>query len=112
MAITLGAFTKLADGGFTGTLKTLNVTASLTIVPVTKNSENAPDHRVFAGNGQRYEVGAGWSQVAKSSGETYLNLKIGAPEFGPNWVRARLVKLDRPGEDGVTHIALWEPRDR
>ncbi len=112
MAITLGAFTKLADGGFTGTLKTLNVTASLTIVPVTKNSENAPDHRVFAGAGQRYEVGAGWSQVAKSSGETYLNLKIGAPEFGPNWVRARLVKLDRPGEDGVTHIALWEPRDR
>jgi uncharacterized protein (DUF736 family) len=112
MAITLGAFTKLADGGFTGTLKTLNVTASLTIVPVTKASENAPDHRVFAGNGQRYEVGAGWSQVAKSSGETYLNLKIGAPEFGPNWVRARLVKLDRPGEDGVTHIALWEPRER
>jgi uncharacterized protein (DUF736 family) len=112
MAITLGAFTKLADGSFTGTLKTLNVTASLSVVPVTKNSENAPDHRVFAGNGQRYEVGAGWSQIAKSSGETYLNLKIGAPEFGPNWVRARLVKLDRPSEDGVTHIALWEPRDR
>ncbi|MBM3655334.1 MAG: DUF736 domain-containing protein, partial [Alphaproteobacteria bacterium] len=51
MAITLGAFTKLADDSFTGTLKTLNVTAALTIVPVTKNSENAPDHRVFAGAG-------------------------------------------------------------
>jgi len=75
-------------------------------------SENAPDHRVYAGNGNRYEVGAGWSQVAKSSGETYLNLKIGAPEFGPNWVCARLVKLETPGEDGTTHIALWEPRDR
>ncbi|MGA8756606.1 MAG: DUF736 family protein [Stellaceae bacterium] len=34
----------------------------------------------FAG---RYEVGAGWSQVAKSSGETFVNLKIAAPEFGP-----------------------------
>ena len=34
------------------------------------------------------------------------------PEFGPNWVRCRLVKLDRPVEDGATHIALWEPRDR
>ena len=112
MAITLGTFTKLADGSFTGTLKTLNATANLVIVPVDKMSENAPDHRVYAGNGQRYEVGAGWSQVAKTSGETYLNLKIGAPEFGPNWVRARLVKLERPGEDGVTHIALWEPRDR
>ena len=66
----------------------------------------------YAGNGNHYEVGAGWSQVAKSSGETYINLKIGAPEFGPNWVRARLVKLEQLGEDGATHIALWEPRDR
>lgn len=110
MAITLGTFTKLDDGAFTGTLKTLNVTAALTIIPTDKVSENAPDHRVYAG--QRYEVGAAWSQVAKSSGETYLNLKIGAPEFGPNWLRARLVKLEKPADDGATHIALWEPRDR
>ncbi len=110
MAITLGTFTKLDDGIFTGTLKTLNVTAALTIVPVDKMSENAPDHRVYAG--QRYEVGAGWSQVAKSSGETYVNLKIGAPEFGPSWVRCRLVKLEHANDDGATHIALWEPRDR
>lgn len=112
MAITLGIFTKLDDNSFTGILKTLNITASLTIVPVQKLSENAPDHRVYAGNGQRYEVGAGWSQVAKSSGETYVNLKIGAPEFGPSWVRARLVKLEQPVADGATHMALWEPRDR
>jgi uncharacterized protein (DUF736 family) len=110
MAITLGTFTKLDNGAFTGTLKTLNVTASLSIVPVDKMSDNAPDHRVYSG--QRYEVGAGWSQVAKSSGETYLNLKIAAPEFGPNWVRCRLVKLEQLAEDGATYIALWEPRDR
>ena len=110
MAITLGTFTKLDDGVFTGTLKTLNFSAALTVVPVEKKSDNAPDHRVYAG--QRYEVGAGWSQVAKSSGETYLNLKIAAPEFGPNWVRCRLVKLEKPAEDGATHMVLWEPRDR
>lgn len=110
MAITLGAFTKLDDGSFTGTLKTLNVTAALTILPTNKISDNAPDHRIYAG--QRYEVGAAWSQVAKTSGETYLNLKIGAPEFGPSWVRARLVKREQAAEDGTTHIALWEPRDR
>jgi uncharacterized protein (DUF736 family) len=110
MAITLGTFTKLDDGVYTGMLKTLNVSAALTIVPVDKMSDNAPDYRVYAG--QRYEIGAGWSQVAKSSGETYLNLKIGAPEFGPNWVRCRLVKLEHPAEDGATHIALWESRDR
>ncbi len=110
MAITLGIFTKLDSGIFTGTLKTLNVAAALTIVPVDNASENAPDHRVYAA--QRQEVGAGWSQVAKTSRETYLNLKIGAPEFGPSWVRCRLVKLEQPAEDGATHIALWEPRDR
>jgi len=110
MAITLGTFTKQDNGTFTGTLKTLNVTAALNIVPVDKMSDNAPDHRVYAG--QRYEVGAGWSQVAKTSGETYVNLKIAAPEFGPNWVRCRLVKLENAAEDGATHIALWEPRDR
>lgn len=112
MANTLGTFTKLDDGVFTGTFKTLNFTGTLTVAPVDKMSEDAPDHRVYAGTGLRYEVGAGWSQVAKSSGETYLNLKIGAPEFGPSWLRCRLVKLEHPAEDGATHIALWEPRDR
>ena len=79
MAITLGTFTKLDDGAFSGTLKTLNVTAALTIVPVDKITGNAPDYQVYAG--QRYEIGAGWSQVAKSSGETYINLKIAAPDY-------------------------------
>jgi len=110
MAITLGTFTRQDSGAYTGTLKTLNVTAALTIVPVDKTSDNAPDHRVYAG--QRYEIGAGWSQVAKLSGETYLNLKIGNPAFGPDWVRCRLVKLEQTTEDGATHIVLWEPRDR
>jgi uncharacterized protein (DUF736 family) len=110
MAITLGTFTKQENGTFTGTLRTLNVTAAISIAPVDKHSDNAPDYRVYAG--QRYEVGAGWSQIAKSSGETYVNLKIAAPEFGPTWVRCRLVKLENPGDDGATHIALWEPRDR
>jgi len=73
MAITLGTFTKQNDGSFIGALKTMNITANLTIVPADKKSEQAPDFRVYAGNGQRYEVGAGWSQVAKTSGETYLN---------------------------------------
>ena len=90
MAITLGTFTKFDNGTFTGTLKTLHVSAPVSIVPVDKMSDKAPDHRVYAG--QRHE--------------------IGAPEFGPNWVRCRLVKLEQPAEDGATHIALWEPRDQ
>jgi uncharacterized protein (DUF736 family) len=109
MALTLGTFTKQENGSFTGIFRTLNVQAALSIVPVEKIAEKAPDFRIYAG--ARYEVGAGWSQVAKSSGETYLNLKVGAPEFGLTWVRFRLVKLETPAEDGATHIALWEPRD-
>lgn len=104
MAITLGTFTKFDNGAYTGTFKTLHVTAAATILPVEKMSDKAPDHRVYAG--QRHEIGAGWSQVAKSSGETYLNLKIGAPEFGPTWVRCRLVKLEQPAEDGHPHRPL------
>ena len=79
MAITLGTFTQLDDGVLTGMFKTLNVSVSLAIVPIDKTSDKAPDHRVYAG--PRHEVGAGWSQVAKSSGETYINLKIGSPDY-------------------------------
>ena len=113
MAITLGSFTKnAADGSFAGTLRTLNISAALAVVPVEKTSENAPDYRVYAGNGSRMEVGAGWSQIAKSSGETYINLKIGNPAFGEKWLRPRLVKLETPMEDGTSHLLLWDPRDR
>ena len=80
MAITLGTFTKLDDGAYIGVLKTLHVTTGLMILPVDKISKKAPDYRVYTA-GQRYEIGAGWSQVAKSSGETYVNLKIAAPDY-------------------------------
>ena len=108
MAITLGTFTQLDDGVLTGTFKTLNVTASLAIVPIEKTSDKAPDHRVYAG--PRHEVGAGWSQVAKSRARLHQPQNWFAG-FGPIWVRCRLVKLEKPAEDGATHIALWEPRD-
>ncbi len=72
MAITLGTFTQLDDGVLTGTFKTLNVTASLAIVPIDKTSDKAPDHRVYAG--PRHEVGAELEPGRQSSsGETYIN---------------------------------------
>jgi uncharacterized protein (DUF736 family) len=109
MAITLGTFQKLDDGAFAGTFKTLNVTATLAIVPVDRTSDKAPDYRVYGSN--RYEIGAGWSATARESGKEYINLKIGAPEFGPHWLRCRLVELETKDTAGNTHIALWEPRD-
>jgi len=115
MAITLGTFTQLDDGVLTGTFKTLNVSASLVIVPIEKTSDKAPDHRVYAG--PRHEVGAGWSQVAKSSGETYINLKIGSPEFGPLWgdaieragIYAKRTKQERDGPDVERLVVSGDP---
>ena len=49
MAITLGTFSKQDNGTYTGTLRTLNVSAAISIVPVDKHSDNAPDYRVYAG---------------------------------------------------------------
>ena len=109
MAITLGTFSKLDDGAFAGNFKTINVTVTLAIVPVERRSDKAPDYRVYAG--QRYEIGAGWSAKARESGKEYINLKLGSPEFGPHWLRCRLVELDEKDAAGNTHIALWEPRD-
>jgi uncharacterized protein (DUF736 family) len=53
---------------------------------------------------------AGARSVAKSSGETFVNLKIAAPEFGPYAICCRLVKREQPAEDGATHMILWDPR--
>ena len=111
MALSLGSFTKNSDGSFNGTLRTINITAAISIIPAAKSSEAAPDYRVYAGNG-RMEIGAAWSQVAKSSGETYLNVKVASPEFGDRNIRARLVKLEEPTDDGSEFLLLWEPRDR
>jgi uncharacterized protein (DUF736 family) len=109
MAVTLGTFSLRDDGSFTGILRTLNVNKAIVIAPVDKTSENAPTHRVYVA-GMRYELGAGWSQVAKSSRETYIGLKLASPELGPQWLRCRLVKLEQPADDGATHVILWEAR--
>ena len=120
-----GTFTKQDDNSFTGTLKTLNVTANLSIVPVAKASDNAPDHRVYAGAGHSATsaFGAG-GRRGLEPGRQVQRRNLPQPQdrrarirppivaFRSGWVRARLVKLERPGDDGTTHIALWEPRDR
>ena len=109
MAITLGNFKLENNGSFQGTFKTLTVAATLTIVPNTKNSDNAPDYRVYSG--YKSEIGAGWNRVAKNSGETYVNLKIAVPEFGPRYIHMSLVKMAQEDDLGCTHRLIWNPED-
>ena len=42
------------------------------------------------------------SAVLRAPWRSYVIWSGGAPEFGPNWVRCRLVKLEQPAEDGAT----------
>jgi len=108
MAITLGTFQELKDGSYSGSIKTLTVNAKLNIVPIDATSERAPDYRVYTGS--NCEIGAGWSRVSKTSGETYLNLQIAALEFGQSYIYLNLVKSEQASDVGATHILLWEPK--
>jgi uncharacterized protein (DUF736 family) len=56
---------------------------SLSALPDSPDGWNPPNWKWPAAPARpRTYVGPGWSQIAKSSGETYLNLKIASPEFG------------------------------
>ena len=74
--------------GFAGALK---------IVPNTKESDNAPDYRIVAGN---FEIGAAWKKVSKAE-RPYLSVTLDDPSF-PATIYARLVE----GEDGA-HNLIW-----
>ena len=54
---TIGTFTK-QDGSFVGSLTTLTVKSKVTISPIDKTSDKAPDFRVYGGAA---EIGAAWS---------------------------------------------------
>ena len=59
LAITLGTFTKLDDGAYTGMLKTLHVTTGPDILPVDRSSKKAPDHRVYTPSSVTRSAAAG-----------------------------------------------------
>lgn len=51
----IGTFTT-QNGSYTGTVRTLTLNVKVRLVPSDKASENAPDYRVVAGNGDRRSV--------------------------------------------------------
>ena len=55
----IGTFTAQNDS-YTGTVRTLTFNVKVKIVPNNKESENAPDYRIVAGN---FEIGAAWKKV-------------------------------------------------
>ena len=93
---TIGTFTKQDGGAFNGTLATLSVKAKVTIAPVEKTGEKAPDYRVYAGNA---EIGAGWSATSKE-GKSYLSVKLDDPSFAAP-ILARLTEKE------TGYVLIW-----
>lgn len=94
----IGLFTRDETGVFSGAIRTLTLNVKATIRPSDKDSDNAPDHRVFAG---AVEIGAGWSRSSRDNGTDYMSLKLDDPSL-PGPVYANLVQGDR-GE----HRLIW-----
>ena len=95
------------QNGFKGQLKTLSISAEISIVPARKTSDNQPDYRVVAGG---VEIGAGWIRRSETSGSDYVSLSLAAPEFGPRRIYANLGRAAGQDDDDVFAI-IWNPND-
>jgi len=99
---TIGTFTKSGDT-FTGTVKTLSISAKTTIKPADKASDKAPDYRIFAN--QAVEFGAAWKKTT-AEGREYISVKLDDPSF-PAPIYATLVE----GEEAGSFNLIWSRRN-
>jgi len=100
----IGHVTKQKDGTFKGQLKTLSVSAPITILlNPTKSGETQPDYRVYS---QAVEIGAGWIRKGKTSGEDYVSLSLADPVFGPKKLYANLGRAAGQDDDDVFAL-IW-----
>ena len=95
---TIGSFTKSGDS-FSGTVKTLSISAKLTIRPADKASDKAPDYRIYASN--TVELGAAWKKTS-GEGRDYLSVKLDDPSFN-----APIYASLFDDEDGETSTLIW-----
>ena len=73
----IGTFIRGEDGAFHGTIRTITLNVEAVIRLSEKESEKAPDYRVFAG---AIEFGAAWRKVSRE-GRDYLSVKLDDPSF-------------------------------
>jgi len=97
---TIGTFTK-TDTGFSGTVKTLTLNIKATFRVDEKESDKAPDFRIYTST---TEVGAAWQKTSRE-GREYLSVKLDDPSFAAP-IFASLVETD----DGKTHALIWSRR--
>lgn len=89
MAI-IGTFTR-SGSDFTGRIDTLTLSVPVKIRAVEKDSDKAPDFRVYAGKAE-FEIGAAWQKTSREE-RPYLSVKLDDPSF-PAPVYASLSEVD------------------
>ena len=106
MTTTLGYLTLFETGAYRGPLHTLNFRGDIEVLPVRDKASPAhPDFRVTS-NG--IDIGAGWVNHNRTSGEPYTSLNIAHPDIGP---RAYKVNLGRAADqdDDKVFAMIWNP---
>ena len=93
MAI-IGTF-ETSGNGFTGTLTTLALTVPVELRRVGKDSDKAPDFRVYRQD-DGFDFGAAWQKVSRED-RPYASVKLDDPAFSAP-VYASLVESDTPGQ--------------
>ena len=96
-----------ADGGYAGHITTLTLDIGVVLLAAEpSDSENAPDYRVIAGEGdEAREIGAAWKHVGEKAGD-YLTLQIDDPMFVQP-LRANMFQ-----DQGSGHVLVWSRPSR
>jgi len=96
-----------ADGSFKGSIRTLSVSAEVTIVPNRGKTGEQPDYRVLSGG---VELGGGWIRTGEVSQREYVRLSMSAPELGPRTLYANLGRAAGQDDDD-TFAIIWNADD-
>lgn len=98
----IGNFTRTSTG-FAGHIRTLSFDTEFVIVSADRTTaENAPDFRIYLGDADGPEVGAGWTRHGERAGE-FVAIVLDDPVFlAP--IRARLF---RDADDDTAWSLHW-----
>jgi uncharacterized protein (DUF736 family) len=100
---TIATLTVKQDGALEGTLATLTVSASITMIPnARKSKDSEPDFRILSRK-TGYEVGAGWNRISQTTGEEYVSVSLQDPAFGR--IYGNLAQA--PGDDPAKKVIIW-----
>lgn len=99
---TIGTLHRKQDGTFVGQINTLTLNAPLTMEPITKTNDKAPDFRIYSG---RAEVGAGWKKIGRESRAEYISISLESPEL-PKKILANLGQASGQDDEDVFAI-IW-----